>query len=103
MQANSLKAAHGAALSQQQHGKIMLLDELRRWAPVPIRLITGYGFFAHGLAKIDKGPEHFVAIVQALGVPFPGPMAWLTIMIEIACGLLMLGGALVPLIAIPMM
>jgi len=81
----------------------MLLDELRRWAPVPIRLITGYGFFAHGLAKIDKGPEHFVAIVQALGVPFPGPMAWLTIMIEIACGLLMLGGALVPLIAIPMM
>jgi putative oxidoreductase len=81
----------------------MFLDELRRWAPVPIRFITGYGFLAHGLAKIEKGPEHFVAIVQALGVPFPGPMAWLTIITEIACGLLMLGGALVPLITIPML
>jgi len=81
----------------------MFLGEMRRWAPVPIRLIVGYGFFAHGLAKIEKGPDHFVSIVQAIGIPFPMPMAFLTIAVEIICGLLMIGGALVPLISIPML
>jgi putative oxidoreductase len=76
---------------------------LRQWAPLPLRLIIGYGFFAHGLAKLDKGPEHFVDIVQAIGVPFPWLMAWLTILVELVCGLLMLGGALVPLISVPML
>jgi len=80
----------------------MTLEAMRRWAPVPVRLIVGYGFFAHGLAKIEKGPEHFVAIVQAIGVPLPITMAWLTIGVEVVCGLLMIGGALVPLIALPM-
>ena len=81
----------------------MLPTVIRRWAPVPIRLIVGYGFFAHGLAKIEKGPEHFISIVQAIGVPFAAPMAWLTILVEVICGLLMIGGALVPLITIPML
>jgi len=77
--------------------------KISRWAPIPIRLIVGYGFFAHGLAKLHKGPEHFVAIVQAIGVPLPTLMAWLTIGLEMLCGLLMIGGALVPLIAAPML
>jgi len=77
-------------------------DILKQWAPVPLRLIVGYGFFAHGLAKIEKGPEHFVEIVQAIGVPFPGPMAWLTIAVELLCGIMMIAGAFVPLIAVPM-
>lgn len=81
----------------------MLFDLMRRWAPVPIRLIVGYGFFAHGLAKIEKGPEHFVAMVQAIGVPLATPMAWLTILVELVCGVLMIVGALVPLITIPML
>jgi len=81
----------------------MLFDFMRRWAPVPIRLIVGYGFFAHGLAKIEKGPEHFVAIVQAIGVPLATPMAWLTILVELVCGVLMIVGALVPLITVPML
>jgi putative oxidoreductase len=72
-------------------------------APLPLRLIVGYGFLAHGLAKLEKGPEHFVSIVQAIGVPFPGVMAWLTILVEVGCGLLMLAGALVPVIAVPML
>lgn len=81
----------------------MLADTMRRWSPIPIRMIVGYGFFAHGLAKIEKGPEHFISIVQAIGVPYPAPMAWLTIFLEVVCGLLMVAGALVPLIAIPML
>ena len=46
-----------------------------RWAPIPLRLIVGYGFMEHGYAKILKGPEHFVAIVHAMGVPAPEFMA----------------------------
>jgi putative oxidoreductase len=81
----------------------MLLNRVGGLAPLPLRMIVGYGFLAHGLAKLAKGPEHFVAIVQAIGVPFPGLTAWLTIGVEIVCGLLMLAGALVPLIAVPML
>jgi len=75
---------------------------LSRWASVPIRLVVGYGFLAHGLAKLRKGPEHFVEIVHAIGVPAPVTMAWVTIYVEIVCGLLMIAGAFVPIIAIPM-
>jgi|KBSMisStandDraft_5_1062788.scaffolds.fasta_scaffold19214_9 putative oxidoreductase len=79
------------------------LKDFARTAPLPLRLIVGYGFFAHGLAKLERGPEHFVSIVHAIGVPFPGVMAWLTIWVEIVCGLMMLAGAFVPLIAGPML
>ena len=68
-------------------------SSLLRWAPLPMRLIIGYGFFAHGLAKLSKGPDKFVAIVDALGVPMPHVMAWLTILIELIGGLLMIAGA----------
>jgi hypothetical protein len=36
------------------------------WAPVPMRLIVGYGFMAHGYAKLIRGPEHFVGVLHAL-------------------------------------
>ena len=26
------------------------------WAPVALRLIVGYGFMAHGMAKLSRGP-----------------------------------------------
>ena len=28
-----------------------------RWAPIPLRLIVGYGFIEHGYAKLSKGPD----------------------------------------------
>ena len=31
------------------------------WAPIPLRLIVGMGFVAHGYAKLVKGPYVFVA------------------------------------------
>ena len=30
----------------------------RAWAVVPLRLLVGYGFVAHGYAKVANGPEH---------------------------------------------
>ena len=76
--------------------------KLARWAPIPLRLIVGYGFFAHGLAKLEKGPENFVAIVQAIGTPMPHIMAWLTIIVELLGGMAILAGAFVALASIPM-
>jgi putative oxidoreductase len=75
---------------------------LARWAPIPLRLIVGYGFMEHGFAKLARGPDAFPAILQALGVPAPHLMGWLTILIEILGGLAVLLGVLVPLASIPM-
>lgn len=73
------------------------------WAPLPLRLIVGYGFLAHGLAKLLKGPENFVAIVDAIGVPMPALMGWLAILVELLCGVAMIVGIFVPLLIIPML
>ena len=73
-----------------------------RWAPIPLRLIVGYGFVAHGFAKLSKGPEAFAAILQAMGVPGPHLMAWATILVELLGGLAILVGAFVALVSLPM-
>src|SRR5215471_670727 len=75
---------------------------IARWAPVPLRLIVGYGFMEHGFAKLARSVDAFPAILQALGVPAPHLMGWLTILVEIVGGLAVLLGALVPLASIPM-
>jgi len=75
---------------------------LERWAPLPLRLIVGYGFMAHGYAKILKGPERFVDILHAIGVPAPELMGWATIIVELVGGLAILVGAFVPLVSVPM-
>jgi putative oxidoreductase len=75
---------------------------IARWAPIPLRLIVGYGFMEHGFAKLARGLDAFPTILQALGVPAPHFMGLLTISVEILGGLAVLLGALVPLASIPM-
>jgi putative oxidoreductase len=72
------------------------------WAPIPLRLIVGYGFMEHGFAKLARGPDVFANILHALGVPLPHFMAWSTILIEIIGGLAVLLGAAVALVSLPM-
>ena len=74
---------------------------LAPYAMLPIRLIAGYGFLAHGLAKWSKGPAAFASVLHAIGVPAPHLMAWLTIAIEIVGGIAILLGAFVALVSIP--
>jgi putative oxidoreductase len=74
----------------------------RRWSIVPLRVIVGYGFAAHGYAKLMNGPTHFADTLHALGVPFAPLMAWLTIAIELIGGLAVLVGAWLPLISVPL-
>lgn len=79
-----------------------LIQDDRFWAAIPLRLIVGYGFMAHGYAKVVNGPGRFAVILHGLGVPHPELMAWLTILVELAGGLAVLTGTLVRLASVPM-
>jgi len=75
---------------------------LARWAPIPLRLIVGFGFMQHGYSKLSKGPDAFAAILAALHVPMPQVMAWATILTELLGGSAVLIGAFVTLASVPM-
>lgn len=69
-----------------------------RWALLSLRLMIGFGFAAHGYAKLARGPDQFAGIVAALGIPAPGAVAWLTSLVELVGGAaVMLGAGVVPL------
>jgi putative oxidoreductase len=72
-----------------------------RWVPVLLRLIVGFGFMSHGLAKLTRGADSFTRILAALGMPFPALLSWATILLEIFGGAAFLLGALVTLVSIP--
>ena len=78
------------------------LSQLRRWSVIPLRVIVGYGFIAHGYAKVISGADHFAASLQGLGVPAPHLMAWATIGLELLGGLAVLVGAYIPLVSVPL-
>jgi putative oxidoreductase len=75
---------------------------IAQWSPVVLRLIVGYGFMAHGYAKLARGTGTFAAILAAIGVPAPTFMARLTILVELLGGLAVLLGTFVSLVSIPM-
>lgn len=75
---------------------------LAHWSALPLRLIVGYGFAAHGYAKLARGPEVFIDILHAIGVPFPAVMGWATVVIELLGGLAILAGAFVAWVSVPM-
>jgi putative oxidoreductase len=72
------------------------------WYAIPLRLIVGLGFMQHGYAKLARGPEDFINVLHAIGVPDAFLLGWATIMVEIIGGFLIVLGALVPLATIPM-
>jgi len=79
-------------------------DKLRfaRWAPLLLRLIVGYGFAVHGIAKLSRGPGSFAGILQSLGVPAPHLMAWVTIFSELLGGIAIGTGAFVTIFSVPL-
>ena len=79
-----------------------ITSKLGHYAAMPLRLFVGYGFMAHGYAKIAHGPEHFINILHAIGVPAPELMGWATILVELVGGLAVLVGAFVALASVPM-
>ena len=74
----------------------------QKWAPLPLRLIVGYGFLAHGWAKLSRGPEGFARLLQQIGAPLPEATAWMSTFIEILGGLAILAGAFVAVVSLPL-
>ena len=72
------------------------------WALVPLRLVIGFGFAAHGYAKLSRGPENFATILAALGVPQPHVMAWATSLLEFVGGLAVMAGVFVVPLTLPL-
>jgi putative oxidoreductase len=71
------------------------------WALVPLRLFVGFGFAAHGYAKLARGVDFFAATLSGMGIPAPGPMAWMTTLIELVGGVAMMLGAYVVPLSLP--
>lgn len=67
-----------------------------------LRLVTGFGFAAHGYAKLARGPEQFAVILTALHVPMPHLAAWATTLLELGGGIALMAGAFVPFVAVPL-
>src|ERR1700744_5740645 len=72
------------------------------WYAIPLRLIVGGGFVHHGYAKLARGPDNFIHILDALGMFDPALLAWATIAIEIVGGMAVIAGLFIPLVSIPM-
>ena len=72
------------------------------WALLPLRLMVGFGFAAHGYAKLSRGPESFAGILTSLGVPEPHLMAWVTSLLEFLGGISVMAGAFVVPLSLPL-
>ena len=69
---------------------------------VPIRLVIGFGFMAHGFAKLSRGPAGFAKLLQQIGVPSPLASAWISTFVEIIGGAAIFIGALVTYVSVPL-
>jgi putative oxidoreductase len=72
------------------------------WAIVPLRLMIGFGFAAHGYAKLARGVPLFADLLAAMGIPAPGAMAWVTTLLELGGGVCVMIGAAVTPLALPL-
>jgi putative oxidoreductase len=74
----------------------------RRWSPLPLRLVIGFGFMAHGWAKLSRGPSGFGKLLAQIGAPFPEATAWASTFMEILGGLAVFAGAFVEVVSVPL-
>jgi len=71
-------------------------------ALLPLRLMIGFGFAAHGYAKLHRGPDKFAVILAAIGVPQPHLTAWVTALLEFFGGINLMAGAFVVPLTLPL-
>ncbi len=81
---------------------ILTSKKYANYAPLFLRLIIGYGFMAHGFAKLSRGPAGFEKLLTQLGIPFPHISSWLVPLTEFFGGLAILLGLFVQVTAIPL-
>jgi putative oxidoreductase len=64
--------------------------------------MPGYGFMAHGWAKLSWGPAGFAKLLEQIGAPLPEVTAWVSSLIEFFGGLAILAGSFVVPVSIPL-
>jgi len=74
----------------------------KQLAPLFLRLVIGFGFMAHGWAKLSRGPMGFEKLLSQLNIPFPHIMAWVSTLVELVGGLAIFLGAFTGITAIPL-
>ena len=82
--------------------RLRTLGSAPPWAVLPLRLVVGYGFLAHGVAKLTRGPEAFGRLLHLIGVPLPATTAWIVTLVEVFGGLAILVGLGVAIAAAPL-
>jgi len=72
-------------------------EKLSKWCPLPLRLLLGISFIYHGIPKVSSvdGHQAFANMLDGLGVPAPGVMAWAVGLVEVAGGVALIVGAFV--------
>ena len=73
-----------------------------QWVPLPLRLVIGFGFMAHGWAKLSRGPAGFANLLAQIGAPLPEATAWVSTFIEMLGGLAIVVGAFVEIVSVPL-
>src|SRR5580693_7389702 len=73
-----------------------------QWAPVPLRLVIGFGFMAHGWAKLSRGPSGFAKLLTQIGAPLPETTAWASTFVELLGGLAIFVWAFVEVVSVPL-
>jgi putative oxidoreductase len=73
-----------------------------KWALLPLRLVIGFGFMAHGWAKLSRGPAGFAKLLQQIGAPLPEMTAWVATLLEFIGGMAILLGAFVTILSVPL-
>jgi putative oxidoreductase len=73
----------------------------RSLAPIPLRLILGFGFAFHGYPKLftESGHQGFAGMLEGSGIPAPELMAWAVGALEFFGGVLLILGAFTVLIS----
>jgi len=104
---NSSHSSFSIELLHGQGGKVRSIvrwseDGLGEWSILPLRLIVGFGFLEHGLAKWHRGPEAFGHLLTLIGVPLPTATAWLVTLLETFGGVALLLGVCVALASAPL-
>ena len=73
-----------------------------QYAPLPLRLLIGFGMLYHGLPKFASAHEMTTGMFTMAGIPAPSLMVYVTGFFESLGGLMLLLGAFVPLAVLPL-
>ncbi|ANI89595.1 DoxX family protein [Arachidicoccus ginsenosidimutans] len=73
-----------------------------QYSSLCIRLMTGFGFAAHGWAKISRGTQGFEKLLLQTGMPFAHASSLIVPYLELIGGIFVLLGIFVSIISIPL-